>query len=627
MSRSADPPFRRLVAGLAGSLAALVTAVLLPAGPAFAELPDDVPAGDWLACADADAQHCVEQVTVTPDGGEPAVLPELQAWAALSHEGVLTWRIDGWDTTLTEAQDGEVTMVIRTGVWIPRFTSATARDLRVTRTEDGNGNHTLTITGRPVAVAWDLSSEDAVICTAGFSCGGYDSMASAVDSGYRFRGQSRSLDGLDEAVVANADGAYIASGAQATPDFFDAYDDPDNGPALALGVLGNPQLDADGDPVRGGVNLFVPAGYLAAQQTTPEAAVETGFDLVAVSDGSTYSIPASATVLDDGVAVDIPDIAYPAAVSQLALYRRVSQADPAMTAPGAPQDVVATGVTDGVTVSWAAPESDGGSPITGYRVRAFAAVTGGPVLDRCDTDSPETTTCEMGGMTDGDQIWVAPSAVTVLGESGAESRVAVTVGEPVFLPTVPLTLKVVAAKNRLTATWAVPGYDGNAAISRYTVRAYRTATGGTPARANCVALAPTLTCAFTGLTNPERLYLEVSATNKVGTSPYTARVGGAPLTVASAPRSVTAKSAKGRVTATWAASLSNGNTPITRYQADVFTAAKGGSLAVRCTATGSGRACTGAVLKVGRTYYLGVTALNAVGVSPSSARVKIVVKK
>jgi hypothetical protein len=632
MSRSAHPPHRRTAAVLAGSLATLLAAVLLPAAPAQAVLPDDVPVGYWpSSCEDAGSRHCIAELTVTPDGGEPAPASGLDAQAALSSDGELSWAIDGWSNQPDEILDGEVTMVIRTGVWIPRFTTATARDLRVTRSEDGEGNHLLTVSGRPVAVAWDLSSENAVFCTTGFTCGDTNSMAYAVDSGYRFRGKSRDLDGLDENTVAAVDGAYIASGAQATPDFFAPFEDPDNGPTLPLGVLMNPQLDPNGDPVRGALNAYVPAGYFAAQQTTPEDAVATGFDLVAGSTTGAVSVPTLATVVDGGVALDVPDIAYQTAplddFRHLTVYRRASQADPEATAPGSPQQVGAIGEPDGAVVTWDAPESDGGSPITGYRVRAYAAATGGPVVTRCDSDDPEVTTCSLGGLTDGDVLWVAPSAVTAFGEGRPEPRVAVTIGEPVYAPGAPRTVKVVADANRLTASWLAPVSNGGAAITRYTARAYRTAVGGTAVK-TCIALAPALTCAFTGLVSNERLYVEVSATNRIGAGPATTtRVSGAPMTVSSAPRSVTAKSAKNKIAASWLPPLNTGGTAVIRYQADLYTAAKGGTPTYRCTTTGTGRTCTGSILKVGRTYYLSVVAVNAVGASVGSARIKVVVKK
>jgi hypothetical protein len=397
---------------------------------------------------------------------------------------------------------------------------------------------------------------------------------------------------------------------------------------VIFGVLGNPQLDIDGDPVRGTLDAWIPGGYFTAVGTTAEAAAATGFDLV--SSGAAHapaSVPATVTVRAGGIAVAVPDIAFPAAVDQIVLHLRPSEATTGMTAPSAARQVTAVSEPGGVVVSWAAPASDGGHPITGYRVRAFSTATGGSVVSGCDTADPAARTCRIGALTDGSTVHVAVAAITALGESSVPARLAARVGEPVTVPSVPRTVKVVAGAKRLDASWSVPTSDGGGPISRYTARAYRTPTGGSPVAA-CVALRPKLTCAFTGLTGAAPLYVTVAATNEAGIGPATAtRVGAAPRVVASAPRSVTATSSKSTVKVTWKAPLSSGNTPITGYRAEVFTAARGGAAAYRCATTGSGRSCREPTLKAGRAYYISVYALNAVGPSTGTARLKVVVKR
>ncbi|MFK4731117.1 alkaline phosphatase family protein [Agromyces mediolanus] len=56
--------------------------------------------------------------------------------------------------------------------------------------------------------------------------------------------------------------------------------------------------------------------------------------------------------------------------------RLEQDAAPAITAPGAPTGVTATARDGRIDVSWTAPESDGGSPITGYTATAAPVATG-----------------------------------------------------------------------------------------------------------------------------------------------------------------------------------------------------------------------------------------------------------
>ena len=63
-------------------------------------------------------------------------------------------------------------------------------------------------------------------------------------------------------------------------------------------------------------------------------------------------------------------------------------------APSAPTAATATAGDQQVSVSWTAPSSDGGSPITGYTVTASPASSGGT----CST-TPPATSCTISGLT------------------------------------------------------------------------------------------------------------------------------------------------------------------------------------------------------------------------------------
>lgn len=620
-------PARRagVVAGPAG---ALLVASLLTGTPAAAagSLPD----GDFAqSCADDAAAYCIAEATITPVGGVPVPLAELGLTASAATlpddwTAWLGWSVDGWAEQPAGVTGGEIRLVIRTGSFVPRMTSAVAEGFATRRGTDDTGN-TLTVTGRATHVDW-ITDGAAADCTARQYCGEYDTMADASGTGFRFQGRTQDLEGNSPEFIDALDGAYLATDAQARTTDLTWVAEPDV-PYLSLGVLGNPQLDGNAEPVRNALSAWLPGGYFAATGTTPEDALATGFDLAGTYEGMTASIPLTATARDGGVAFAAPEIGFGAAIGELRVYPRPSGAAPGDTAPGAPRGVAVAYEAGEALVSWTAPGSDGGSPVTGYRARVFSAATGGPVLSRCDSDT-ETMSCWIGNLSDGETYFFTVSAVSALGEGNAAARVEVVAGDPILMPpSEPRAVRAVAGANRLTASWTAPESDGGEPVGYYVAQAYRVATGGAPV-ATCVADAPRRTCVLTGLLRGAKYYVGVTAVNNAGDSPESAvRASATTWNVAGPPRSVSAKSSQSRVTVTWAAPATTGGSPVNGYRAELYTAARGGSPAVRCTASAAARGCVTATLKPGRVYYATVTAVNGAGASAQPARVKVLVRR
>ena len=78
--------------------------------------------------------------------------------------------------------------------------------------------------------------------------------------------------------------------------------------------------------------------------------------------------------------------------------------------PGPPRAVTATGIDAAIDVSWIAPGSSGGSPVTGYLVRASS----GGVVRSCRTT---TTSCTISGLTNGVSYSVTARARNAAGWS------------------------------------------------------------------------------------------------------------------------------------------------------------------------------------------------------------------
>lgn len=88
-----------------------------------------------------------------------------------------------------------------------------------------------------------------------------------------------------------------------------------------------------------------------------------------------------------------------------------------LTLPGAPRSAAATPLNAQATVSWAAPESDGGSPVLRYRV---TAVPGGA---SATVDAPATT-ATVAGLANGTAYTFTVTAVNAIGEGAASAPTA-----------------------------------------------------------------------------------------------------------------------------------------------------------------------------------------------------------
>ena len=181
-----------------------------------------------------------------------------------------------------------------------------------------------------------------------------------------------------------------------------------------------------------------------------------------------------------------------------------SSAGTPRTTPDPPTGVSGTAGNREVSVSWTAPESDGGSPITEY------VVFSNPGSETCSTAG---TSCTVTGLTNGDTYTFTVVATNSAGSSiGSMSSSPVTPAAPDPDPTVPsapTAVTGVAGNEQVSVSWTAPTNTGGSAITGYTVTA-------TPGGATCSTTGAT-SCTVTGLTNGTAYTFTVTATNGVGT--------------------------------------------------------------------------------------------------------------
>jgi hypothetical protein len=142
---------------------------------------------------------------------------------------------------------------------------------------------------------------------------------------------------------------------------------------------------------------------------------------------------------------------------------------PGAVVPGPPTGVSATPQPGGsVRVQWAAPASDGGSPVTGYQV----AVTNGATLVTTVATAAGTTSAVVPGLVTGTAYTFTVSAVNAVGTGGGASAVATAdATAPTAVVTAPVAL--FQASRSIAVRWRATDADSPSGL-RYTVR-YRSA--------------------------------------------------------------------------------------------------------------------------------------------------------
>jgi RHS repeat-associated protein len=271
-----------------------------------------------------------------------------------------------------------------------------------------------------------------------------------------------------------------------------------------------------------------------------------------------------------------------------------------LTVPDPPTDAQATGGDATATVTWLAPATDGGSPISRYVVVSYpgdkqVVVDGGVLQATVD------------GLTNGTPYVFTVRAVNAEGRGPESIRSNYVI--PVGAPNAPTNvLAVVGGLATARVTWSASSNNGGSSITTYTVTA-------SPGGRAVTAIGTATAAVVNNLTVGTAYTFTVAATNRIGTGPASQPSNSfVAATVPGAPTNVIAVEEVGGVRVTWTPPASDGFTPIRLYQ--IFINPFGSDTAKLVGGTTTSLSIGGFPLGVPLSFV--VQAINDVGAGPGS---------
>ncbi|MCK5560651.1 MAG: peptidase C1, partial [Thermoplasmata archaeon] len=207
-----------------------------------------------------------------------------------------------------------------------------------------------------------------------------------------------------------------------------------------------------------------------------------------------------------------------------------------------------------VNITWEAPGSAGGSPISNYRIYKGTESGEETYLAQIGNLLFFNDTSVINGVT----YYYKISAKNALREGPQSDEISTT---PATVPSAPIELNAEAGDSYINVSWNVPFNDGGSLIMNY--RIYR---GNTSNEFILIAkVGNFLYYEDLNVTNGINYFYKVSAQNSIGEGPLSAEISAIPLGLPSEPKSVIAIGRDSYINIYWESPISNGGSQMINY--------------------------------------------------------------
>lgn len=299
-------------------------------------------------------------------------------------------------------------------------------------------------------------------------------------------------------------------------------------------------------------------------------------------------------------------------------YSTASSATTPFTTSNAPTGLTTTNGDAQIALSWTAPASNGGDPISDYVVQ-YSSNSGSSWTTFSDSVSTSTS-LTVTGLTNGTAYVFRVAAVNAAG-TGTYSATSSS-ATPRTSPDAPSGVTATAGNQQVSLVWTVPVFNGGVAITDYTIEYSQDAATWTSFSDGTSTLRA---ATVTGLTNGVGYYFRVYAVNSVGTSSASAPSSPVtPLTVPTAPIISQITTGNALLSVAFTAAGDGGN-PISTYQ---YSTDGGATWQTRTVGSTSSPLVISALstngttaLANGTTYSVKIRAVNSAGTGSSSTAV------